>query len=132
MTSFYRDPNVSDEDFSKWLRVEYKRIADRGGMPTPGVNSWLGRPGRGFTWTPTRGYDPRPPIPAAELQEKWGELSSPSYWDNINKMKEESRERYGNRPSLEFGDATGDQVSNNENVIRNSINKPRITSQTFG
>jgi hypothetical protein len=31
-----------------------------------------------------------------------------------------------------FGDATDDQVGNNENVIRNSINKPRVTSQTFG
>jgi hypothetical protein len=75
------------------------------------------------------------------------ELSTPGYWDKIRKMKEESRERYGNQPSpgpywhdapggrlpsgVTFGNATDDPISNNENVIRNSANKPRITSQTF-
>jgi hypothetical protein len=35
-------------------------------------------------------------------------------------------------PGTPFGNVTGDPIGNNENIIRNSINKPRVTSQTFG
>lgn len=35
-------------------------------------------------------------------------------------------------PGGPFGGAIDDQVGNNENVIRNSVNNPRVTSQTFG
>lgn len=118
------------EGYLRYSREHYDNNQTGIGYRTADKNlsDWLSRTSKSSSATPAD-----PPADRSPIRSPGGESTAgATAWDDVRAGP--AREGAAADPSsiTTFGDAADDQVGDNESVIRNSINKPRVTSRTFG